>query len=333
MEGLSTTERTCVEQAMAADMLRQVEAWSAINSGSRNLNGLEAMIGELSGVFSDLPGELRFVDAAPVEAIDAAGKPYEVPHGRNLHLTVRPTAPVQLLFTGHMDTVFGTEHPFQSLTWLEPGKVLNGPGVADMKGGIACMVLAAEVLAGLGVGLRGDLLVATNTDEESSGAGGLALVLRGLRADAGIVTEPTGLDVWISCRGTSYATVTVRGRPGHAEVYSHLGIEGTAGTHDVITKIVCWLMPHKGPIVSHALPGTGHLLQEFVVVSTPGVSVPLRRLGLPPEAWVVAASRNGRALRVGQPAELTAEDRLVVALPPGQARQVWERLRTIEVDT
>ena len=32
MEGLSATERTCVEQAMAADMLRQVEAWSVINS-------------------------------------------------------------------------------------------------------------------------------------------------------------------------------------------------------------------------------------------------------------------------------------------------------------
>jgi len=122
-------------------------------------------------------------------------------------------------------------------------------------------------------------------------------------------------------------------RPGHAEVYSHLGIEGTAGTHDVITKIVGWLMPHKGPIASQPLPGTGHLLQEFVVVCPPGVSVPLRRLGLPPEAWVVALSRDGRALRVGQPPELTAEDRVVVALPPGQARQVWERLRSIEVDT
>src|SRR5687767_11734805 len=104
MEGLSATERDCVEQAMTADMLRQVEAWSIINSGSRNLVGLENMIGELAAAFSSLPGELQFAEAGPVEAIDAAGKPYQVPHGRNLHLTVRPTAPVQLLFTGHMDT-------------------------------------------------------------------------------------------------------------------------------------------------------------------------------------------------------------------------------------
>ena len=37
-------------------------------------------------------------------------------------------------------------------------------------------------------------------------------VLRGVEANAAIVTEPTSFDVWISCRGTSYADVVV---PGH----------------------------------------------------------------------------------------------------------------------
>src|SRR5581483_9109915 len=88
----------------------------------------------------------------------------------------------------------------------------------DMKGGIASMVFAAQTLAALGVELDGDLLVATNTDEESSGAGGTALVRRGLKADAGIVTEPTGFDTWVACRGSEYGVITVPGRPGHAEV-------------------------------------------------------------------------------------------------------------------
>jgi acetylornithine deacetylase len=87
-----------------------------------------------------------------------------------------------------------------------------------MKGGIASMVLAAEVLAELEIELAGDLVVATNTDEESSGAGGTALVERGLRADAAIVTEPTGFDVWVACRGSEYCIIRVPGRPGHAEV-------------------------------------------------------------------------------------------------------------------
>ena len=80
------------------------------------------------------------------------------------------------------------------------------------------MTFAAEVLSALGVRLAGDLVIATNTDEESSGAGGSALVARGLRADAGIVTEPTDFRVWVACRGSEYGVVRVPGRPGHAEV-------------------------------------------------------------------------------------------------------------------
>jgi acetylornithine deacetylase len=97
--------------------------------------------------------------------------------------------------------------------------LLYGRGSCDMKGGIAAMVFAVEALAASGVELAGDIVVATNTDEESSGAGGSALVSRGLHADAGIVTEPTGFDTWIACRGSEYATITVPGRPGHTEVH------------------------------------------------------------------------------------------------------------------
>jgi acetylornithine deacetylase len=126
-----------------------------------------------------------------------------------------------LVFNGHIDVVSAeprdawTRDPFGAE--VRDGK-LYGRGSCDMKGGIAAMVLAAEALASLGVELEGDLIVATNTDEESSGAGGTALVERGLRADAGIVTEPTGFDVWVACRGSEYCEVRVPGRPGHAEV-------------------------------------------------------------------------------------------------------------------
>jgi acetylornithine deacetylase len=87
-----------------------------------------------------------------------------------------------------------------------------------MKGGIAAMVIAVETLSLLGIELAGDVVIATNTDEESSGAGGMALVDHGLSADAGIVTEPTGFDTWVACRGSEYGVVRVPGRPGHAEV-------------------------------------------------------------------------------------------------------------------
>ena len=126
-----------------------------------------------------------------------------------------------LLLNGHIDVV--SSEPREQWS-SDPNRAavrdgrLYGRGSCDMKGGVAAMTLAAEALAQEGVRLAGDLVVCTNTDEESSGAGGMALVAHGLRADAGIVPEPTGFEVWIACRGSSYATIEVPGRPGHAEV-------------------------------------------------------------------------------------------------------------------
>jgi acetylornithine deacetylase len=124
-----------------------------------------------------------------------------------------------LLLNGHIDVVparraDGWEHdPFDPQ--VVDGRIV-GRGACDMKGGIAAMVVAAEVLADTGT-LRGDLVVCTNTDEESSGVGGLACARRGVTGDFTIVTEPSGLEVWPACRGTVYCTIEVPGRAGHTE--------------------------------------------------------------------------------------------------------------------
>ena len=136
-----------------------------------------------------------------------------------------------LVFNGHIDVVSAEPReewcsdPFRAQ--VRDGR-LYGRGACDMKGGVAAMVFAAEALAAQGVALKGDLIVATNTDEESSGAGGLALVKRELRADAAIVTEPTTFDVWVGCRGSEYGAIHVPGRPGHAEVHQPHWSEGGA---------------------------------------------------------------------------------------------------------
>jgi len=122
-----------------------------------------------------------------------------------------------LLLNGHIDVVpaereDGWDHdPFEPQ--VRDGRV-SGRGACDMKGGIAAMVVAAEALAGA---LAGDLVVCTNTDEESSGVGALACARHGVAADFAIVPEPSGLEVWPACRGSVYCTVTVRGRAGHTE--------------------------------------------------------------------------------------------------------------------
>src|SRR3954471_6489149 len=165
MGELSSTERDTIDRAGARPMLDQVLAWSAVNSGSRNLGGLERMADLLTDAFAALPGVLRLEPPAPGEAGDSAGRSVKIEHGRHLHLSVRPTAPLQLLFTGHMDTVFAQDHAFQETRWIEDG-VLNGPGVADMKGGIAVLLAALKAVEQSAVSDRFGYEVVINSDEE-----------------------------------------------------------------------------------------------------------------------------------------------------------------------
>ena len=217
--GVTSTEQEAIERAAAAPMLDQVQTWSAVNSGSRNLAGLERMAGVLADAFSALSGEVALLDPAPVEAVAADGKTDSVVHGRNLHLTVRPEAPVQLLFTGHMDTVFAETHAFQQTRWLEDG-VLNGPGVADMKGGIAVMLAALKAVEACAEAPRIGYEVVINSDEEVGSQGSAPLLERAARGKRAALTyEPAALPdgTLAGARpGSGNFALVVRGRSAHA---------------------------------------------------------------------------------------------------------------------
>jgi len=219
MGELSSIEQAAVERAGAEPMLDQVLAWSAINSGSRNLGGLERMADVLTDAFAALPGALRLDKAEPVASVDSGGRAVAVEHGRHLHLTVRPMAPVQLLFTGHMDTVFAIDHAFQTTRWLEDG-VLNGPGVADMKGGIAVMLAALKAVERSPHADRIGYEVVINSDEEVgslSSAPLLAQAAGGKRA--ALTYEPAALPdgTLAGARpGSGNFAMVVHGRSAHA---------------------------------------------------------------------------------------------------------------------
>ena len=219
MGELSRIERDAVERAAAEPMLRQVEAWAAVNTGTANLDGLKVMAGLLADEFSALPGELGLHDAAAVEEVEPDGKTRQVGYGQNLHLRVRPEAPVQLLFTGHMDTVFGADHAFQSLSWIEPDKVLGGPGVADMKGGIAVMLAALKAVEAAGAGGLGYEVV-LNSDEEVGSPGSAALLAEAAAGKRAALTyEPAALPdgTLAGARpGSGNFSFVITGRSAHA---------------------------------------------------------------------------------------------------------------------
>jgi len=219
MGELSSTERDAVERASAEPMLDQVLAWAAINSGSSNLAGLERMAEILADAFTALPGVLRLEQPAPVQTVDAAGKTVELNHGRHLHLSVRPTAPVQLLFTGHMDTVFPVDHGFQETRWLED-RVLNGPGVADMKGGLSVMLAALKAVEQDRHADRLGYEIIINSDEEVGSLSSAPLIAQAAQGKRAALTyEPAALPdgTLAGARpGSGNFSFLIRGKSAHA---------------------------------------------------------------------------------------------------------------------
>lgn len=216
--GLNTIEAAAVEAARAAPMLAQVERWVAVNSGTRNPDGLATMAGLLADAFAALPGDLTLVEPSPVEMVNTSGTVQSLVHGRHLHLRVRPEAPVQMLFTGHMDTVFPADHPFQTATWLPDG-ILNAPGAADMKGGLSLMLAALRAVEASPAAARFGYEVVINSDEETGSFASAALIAQAAKGKVAALTyEPALPDGTLAGArgGTGNFSIVVRGRSAHA---------------------------------------------------------------------------------------------------------------------
>ena len=223
-----------------AAMLAQVEAWSAINTGTANLAGLAEQAAALARAFSVLPGAVALVDPTPVTAIAADGSAFEKPHGQHLVVRVRPEANRRILLTGHMDTVFPADHAFQRQTWLD-SETLNGPGVADMKGGIAVMLhalLAFEQTAGAS-SLGYDVLI--NSDEETGSLASAGLIAE-LAAGklAALTYEPAALPDGTLAHergGTGNYSITFTGKSAHAGRNPHEGRNAIVAAADLILRL------------------------------------------------------------------------------------------------
>lgn len=218
MTGLTHDEATALEQAADAPMLAQVERWAAINSGTTNLAGLKLIASELADAFSGLPGTVSLIDPDPVETIDVKGNVNSIQRGQNLRVIVRPEAPLRVLLTGHMDTVFAADHPFQAACWREEG-VLNGPGTADMKGGIAVMLAALKAVEASKLAPQLGYDVLLNSDEETGSHGSSRIIAELARNKAVALTyEPALPDGTLAGArpGSGNFSITVHGTAAHA---------------------------------------------------------------------------------------------------------------------
>jgi len=175
---LSSVPSAIVQLAGQSEVWHELlVAWCDLNSGSNNFDGLARMALVLQDAFGPLADHCELVP---------------VGDGRRRAVIARrrPAAARQILLSGHYDTVYGSDHPFQQCAQLD-AVTLRGPGVADMKGGLVALLAALKAFEATPSSANVGWEVVIGPDEEI-GSGGTRPLLEAAarRCQVGLVFEP-----------------------------------------------------------------------------------------------------------------------------------------------
>ncbi|MBI1400469.1 hydrolase [Hyphomonas sp.] len=204
--------------ASAAEMLDRTKRWSAHNTGSLNTDGLRRFAPRLADAFSALEAEIKLNEGAAFESVGADGETSEAHTGPIVEISARPQAPVQIVMSGHYDTVFAPG-VFETVTDLPDGRV-NGPGMADMKGGICVMLEALRTFEASRLKDQLGYRIVLTPDEEIGNFASSEALRRAASSGAliGMTYEPameTGAMAG-GRKGSAVFDIVLHGRAAHA---------------------------------------------------------------------------------------------------------------------
>lgn len=221
------------------ELLAQTISLAEINSGTFNTAGVNCVANRIVGWTTELGAKVSHIDLPPYHRLTDAGEWSEQDVGQALLLQNHPQAPLQILLMGHLDTVYGAEHPFQQVRWLDNERI-NGPGVTDMKGGLVIMLHALLALERSPLAGRLGWQWLLNPDEEIGSPCSAELIKRcAAGADLGLVFEPALPDGSLAGgrKGSGNFSVVVRGRAAHAGREHALGRNAIRALCDFISAL------------------------------------------------------------------------------------------------
>ena len=229
-----------IEREDLEKLVQKLMQWSAINSGSYHIAGLERMADVFMEDFEILGSERRIVPLPPVAIINTKGRPTEMTLGPLLRFRKRREAPLQVLLVGHMDTVFEADHPFQSPIRKE-NNILQGPGVADMKGGILVMLEAMKAFEQHPLRDRIGWEIFINPDEEIGSIGSANELTRSANENhLALLFEPAMDEkgTLVGNRsGSGKFTIVVRGKSAHVGRDFEAGANAIVAIAKIIEKL------------------------------------------------------------------------------------------------
>jgi glutamate carboxypeptidase len=237
------------------------------DSGTRILHEVRARRGEWAQYVEDLarlesptwdPGSQEAVRRKLAESLEQLGlrvRQLSRPTGTGLLVAsaTRSRGQAVQLVLGHTDTVWpiGT---LERIPVTLDGRLLRGPGVFDMKAGLASIVVALRVLARLGLAPALAPIVLVNSDEESGSRGSQRHIRRlARRASRAFVLEPALGQ--LGClktarRGIARYTVRIVGRAAHAGLDPERGASAVRELASVVDRLCALAEPSRGVFVN-----------------------------------------------------------------------------------
>lgn len=200
-------------------MVQQLHHFCEINSGTTNLQGLAQIATALSDAYNPIADAIEVKKLVPLPVINMSGDEALQRCGDALFIRKRPHLKRRILLSGHMDTVYPANSSFQKLTYINDNHV-NGPGVADMKGGLIVMLhaLAAFEQTEQATQLGWDVLI--NSDEEiGSPASSILFDELAPHYQAALVYEPAMTPTGTLAKnrkGSAKYTLIATGKAAHA---------------------------------------------------------------------------------------------------------------------
>ncbi|MET3915050.1 glutamate carboxypeptidase [Variovorax sp. OAS795] len=205
-------------------LLETLKELVSIESGSRDLEGLEKISNLVAAKFKAMGGEVELIDPS-ADAYRMEDTPEKI--GRVVRATFKGTGKKKIMLIAHMDTVY-TVGMLNKQPFRVEGDKAYGLGIADDKQGVAVITHTVAMLQALKFKDYGTLTVLINGDEEISSPGSRTLITRlGGEHDAVLSFEGSSVKedkLSLATAGIASVALNVTGKASHAGSAPELGV-------------------------------------------------------------------------------------------------------------